>query len=226
MKIRYIILFSLIFILPLVSATNPFIANQNTLGLNIDPLVYGSVQQNQPFTLNVHVYNISNGLNMTNNSVNCYAHLYDTVGDTLIRTPLMWDNQTGFDFTFNANNFSQLGQHSLEIWCNSDGILGGNERVIFNVTADGQDYQSFPLVYVLIILAIVFLILGRYQGKVFKTDIWDVFAGILFMISGVLTLTTGFNFVNSTNLGGLAFGIILIGIGAVVTYYSNSEVFD
>lgn len=160
----------LLIIIPYASAANPFIVNQNTLGLNIDPLIYPSVQQNQPFTLNVHVYNISNGLNMTNNSVNCYAHLYDAVGDTLVRTPLMWDNQTDFDATLNANNFSQLGQHSLEIWCNSDGILGGYIRAIFDVTTNGDELSipasiMYGVSFIILVLIFILLLYGALNLK-------------------------------------------------------------
>jgi hypothetical protein len=139
---------------------------------------------------------------------------------TLARNIVMTKN--GYTFNYTNCQSSIMGSYNYG-YVELDGNSYSNS---YEVTSDGLPYSNFPVVYVLIVLAVIFLILGRYQGKVFKSDVWETFAGILLMVAGILTLSVGFNYVNSTNLAGLSLGCVLIGIGAIITYYSNSEVFN
>lgn len=128
-------------------------------------------------------------------------------------------------YTYNRTycDTSNMGVYVYDYYTSDNSATIPNS---FTITANGKPYTYFPIEYMIILTAMIFLIFGRYLGRKFKTDMWDTFAGILFMIAGILTLTEGFNYVDYSTLAGQTLGFILIGIGAVVTYYSNSEVFD
>lgn len=117
----------------------------------------------------------------------------------------------------------QMGKYVYDYFTSVDTTTIPND---FDITADGKPYTSYPIVYLLITLGFIFLILGKYLGRIFKTSVWDTFAGILFLIAGILTLTQGFNYTDFSTLEGQALGTILLGLGMIITYYSNKEVFD
>lgn len=119
-------------------------------------------------------------------------------------------------------NNQQMGKYNYGVHDN----LGNQYSNTYDVTADGKPFSYFPIVYLLIVLSLIFMIFGKYLGVIFKSSIWNTFAGILFLIAGVLTFTQGFNYTDYSTLDGQALGIILLGLGMIITYYSNKEVFD
>jgi hypothetical protein len=221
-KLIFILSFAFLVAMNLVSAIQPVQTTSLAGNLLIAYPQFQTIGVNHDFNLTVLVYN--NSQSFTDGNVSCSGYLYNANGVNVFNGQLK-PSSTGYTSYINTRNFTQLGLSSFTVNCNSSTQIGFANGA-FDVTADGQPYQNFPVVYLLIVLAIVFLILGRYQGKVFKSDVWETFAGILFMIAGILTLSVGFNYTNSNTLAGLAFGTVLIGIGAIVTYYSNSEVFN
>lgn len=124
----------------------------------------------------------------------------------------------GQTFNYSFCNTSEMSVYSFS-WYDSctdcsQGSCGNN----FDVTADGHPYSNFPIEFLMIALALIFLILNRYVPRVFETrDLFNLFAGMLFLIAGILTLYPGFNYFNYTNLQGLGLGIVLIGIGGMLT---------
>ena len=116
-----------------------------------------------------------------------------------------------------------MGVYTFDYFTSTDTIATPNS---FSVTANGQPYQNFPILYMLVVLSFVLLIVGKYLGRIFRTSVWDTFAGMILIISGILVITEGFNYTDYSTLGGQAIGLILLGLGMIITYYSNKEVFD
>jgi hypothetical protein len=163
-------------------------------------------------------YGTCNQISIPLNSTTANITSISTPNGFLIINAQMTLTNTIFNYTY-CN--SEMGRYDYSITDNEGNTYGNS----FLVTADGKPYQNFPISYSLILLGLVFLVFGKYFGRKFNTSIFDFFSGIFFMISGILTLTQGFNFTNWSTLDGLALGTIFCGIGAIIMY-NTSEVFD
>ena len=117
------------------------------------------IKANETVTANMHVYNATDGLLLKNDTVQCFADLYNFVGDHLIEKKEMNFRFGGNDFTqvILGSNFSEIGRHSFIIWCNST-TAGGFVSGAFEVTPTGFILETSESILYIIILISTFIL--------------------------------------------------------------------
>jgi len=118
-------------------------------------------------------------------------------------------NRAFHNFSLNSTQTEDLGEYRVGGFC-KDGSVTQLIDFTFDVTADGKPFEAFPNQFAVILLAILLIIFGLFDSR------WTLLkhmGSIILMIMGVITLFPGYNFINHTNLFGLALGTILIAIG-------------
>lgn len=153
----------LILLVPLAHAAPPWTYSPvYSEGLTIDALAFDTLKQGDNFELHVHVYNSTSGLNISSRST-CETHVYNSKGQHIIQAVLPYDGVDEFQYNISGNNFTQIGQYALEVWCYS-GTSGGSERIYFEVTPSGNkvDEAQSSLIYLpsMLILALAAFFFG------------------------------------------------------------------
>ena len=221
-RLFYLVLPLFLFLFPLVSAAPPFLQSfQVTEGIIIQYPLISVIQQNQQYTFEFHLFNLSNGMPL-NSGISCYFHLYNSKGEHQIFANVStvahtWD----YEVDVTGKNFSQTGVYSYIMQCNNTSI-GGAASVQFEVVKSGIDEQTttyFPIMYFLIILAFSILVIGyKFDNILIKT-----MAAFMLMVLGVSITINGINGINDWVIR--AVGIILISIGVYIGIMSNEVEF-
>jgi len=138
MRKTSIILFVMLVIMSIVVvAQPPFQETGGTTGLEMRVPIYDYLMQDREFRLHTHVYNISNGLLMNNDTTSCELHLYNSTGSHALEADMLFDsNLEDFYVNIGGSNFSILGDYSYIIGCNTS-TVGGHVSYGFRVTNDG-----------------------------------------------------------------------------------------
>jgi hypothetical protein len=163
-----LILFSLNF----VSAIPPVLQDSNFAGgYEIEVPFIGTLKQNQDFTFNFHLFNISNGYPIDNSSTNCYFDLYNSSGVHLVEVIIPHENSikvNEWELKVLGGNFSVIGQYGYIVQCNSStSSLGGVEEVGFEVTLNGDEFSTAKSIsYLGFILICVLLLLTTIYGGI------------------------------------------------------------
>lgn len=150
-----------------VNAQPPLQVNINTdEGFNIIFPKFDVLKLNEGFDFRFHVFNISNGIAMDNETVSCYFHLYNRTGDSLYRKSDLEVNPAHtntWTLLIKGGNFSYVGDYAYLVHCNSSN-LGGFASAPFIVTKTGTELTTEEsLIYILLTLAVLGLfILSLY----------------------------------------------------------------
>ena len=203
--------------LTFVSAAPPvFSVEENTNGYQIFQPEIQFVPQYADFKLHIHVSNISNGLPIpsTDLTVDCFVHLYGPDGNHTMESAPMGRDSNGqdWDIFIDGGNFSDLGEHSFIIWCNST-LFGGEAKGGFEVTPAGfqsaLDSSNFKLFIILMIVSISLFILAY-----FLESEWLVFlSGIIWILTGMYGMIYGIG--NLSNLYTQAISVVFLVTGFV-----------
>lgn len=127
---------------------------------------YSTIKINEPYEYHFHVYNKTNSLEISNNSVSCEGHMYNSKGMkalTLQAIPYVGDDGQVDGFYFNATggNFSQVGSFAYHVYCNSTikgGFVSGSISVI---SGDTEPTDAEATIYLgLLILSLVLFIVS------------------------------------------------------------------
>lgn len=116
------------------------------------------------------------------------------------------------DFNYTFCNTSTMGEYTYVTYGNPDGTTTCNtcsEPVTFQVTADGNPYQSFPYQIILLMLGFIFVFIGLF----YKANLITYLGATITLVMGILTLYPGYNYINYSNLTGQLLGISSIGAG-------------
>jgi hypothetical protein len=150
-----------IFLFNLVSSTQTITNVNIQSGYTIYYPEFEYVKQDASFTLHVYASNRSTSLILPNTDVGCYLRLFNSSGlstyDSGVMNKTLGNRHTLY---IAPNNFSELGQHSYFIWCNST-AFGGEASGLFEVTPTGKmlnSSQTAILLSGLILLVILFII--------------------------------------------------------------------
>lgn len=138
--LAFLVILLVSFTSPLVSAEPPFQQEAGELeGLTLRFPPVDSLKLGRNVTSNMHVYNSTNGLILSNTTVDCFLDLYNTTGGHLITNSKMEFDLDEVDFKKEilGGNFSIIGRHSFIIWCNSS-TAGGFVSGGFEVTPSGN----------------------------------------------------------------------------------------
>jgi hypothetical protein len=129
--------------MPLVSSAPPQVNYNIQIGYEIVFPKVDYLKANQDFTFHFHVNNISDGLLLTNSSINCRFHMYNSSGNHIIEQNNivnMDSNRIDFSYKVSGGNFTR-GQYSYLFSCNSS-AFGGIASVPFMVTTTGEELKS------------------------------------------------------------------------------------
>mgnify|MGYP006285636707 CR=1 FL=1 len=177
MKRNYWLMVCMVFlfaILPLSSAQPTFTDIQTTNGYQIEPTAHAYIKTGDDYTFSVGVFNKTNGVPITS-GISCHSNLYDQDGShkslvsssTVVR---IFDYEMAFD----GGNFTNRGEYTIKIGCNSTDYGGGTE-FSFYVNDYGQGlkegegwmfYGGSLLLFLLFLMSLVGIFkVDDYKGK-------------------------------------------------------------
>lgn len=200
-------MFLLVFTFNVVSSVPPFQSSNGDLGYIIEVPILEKFNLNENITIHNHVYNISNGVIISNLNVECMIHIYNDKGNHIVED-IMDKDSNGVDHEFKYI-FTELGNHPILIDCQDTygGFFQYNIEVIEPIE-DDKNYQfDFTDTTNLVILFIV--LIGTFVLIYFNLII---FAGIIWFILGMIMFISGMNFILS--------GFVLL-VGGLISLYSN-----
>ncbi len=164
MKKEIILGVILLFILvPFISSQPPLQQSAALIGLELDTPIFESIQNGKDFMFHLHVFNETDGILLTNDSVECFIHIFNpTNGDHVIDEEMNFDmNGVDFEFNVEGENFTDNKQHSILFLCNSTDALiprGGFLSYGFNVNPSGTILHEADSIVYFSLLAGVFLL--------------------------------------------------------------------
>lgn len=144
MNKKYLLVFILLLILPIVYAAPPFIEESSTAtssGLIIEyPAVY-PLKQNTGHDFNFHIFNQTTGSPLTNATLECTFHLYNSSGNHIFivnNSDIGYEYDTDFEVKVGKGNFSKVGRYALIFQCLNINH-GGFIAIGFDVTSNGME---------------------------------------------------------------------------------------
>lgn len=203
MKRAIIFFLMVLLVIPIVLSAPPLqVFIGDTKGLEIRSTLFPAIKVNNNFDFTFHVFNKSDGLLMTNETVTCYFCLFNNTGDHVARIDnkdIEFDDGVDFVVSVTASNFSETGDFHYIMQCNTTAV-GGFISYFFKVTPTGteidetQGLVSIGLIISIILLAFMFCFYG-YRFSETK----DLFPVALFFIAlslflGVYSLHLGYIF--------------------------------
>jgi hypothetical protein len=230
-----IALLLVITLIPFVSSVPP-ITNVNTQsGYTIYYPQIDYVPANASFTLHIYVSNRSTSQMLLNTDVSCYLRLFNGSGlstyDSGIMTKTLTNRHTLY---ITSGNFSDIGQHSFFIWCNSS-AFGGEVSGTFFVNYKGEElttgrailnlgFLTLLIFFFLITIGGIALIQDNEvrddYGQLLSTDTLKYFKGTLVALAYALLIAVLFTASNIATafLTGAMFGKILFAMYKIVMY--------
>jgi len=160
-----LIVFFLFLIIPTIDAQSPFQQPKSfSEGFEIKIPAQGIIKQNEDFIFHFHVFNISNGLPVTEDEgVNCFFHLYNESGNHILKENITYEPSNilnEWDIKVTGGNFSRVSMMNYIIQCNTD-EFGGFESVGFDVTPTGFIIETSEAnIYIVVLIATFILFLA------------------------------------------------------------------
>ncbi len=155
-NIKVIFIFALLLIVPLVSAVKPIQTPVFDVGLTPVIPIYEVLKKDSNYTVAVHVFNTSNGVLLTNATVNCTAHVFNQVGQEEYEANMDYvEAENDFKLFITGENFSTVGEYNVLVRCFDD-ERGGVVDEEFEVTNTGTILtEAESIIYGFIILILV-----------------------------------------------------------------------
>jgi hypothetical protein len=147
-------------LLPVVLAAPPFVSS-NIGGCQITPVAREVLKINTSFDFNFHVFNYSNGIPLSNTTLDCEFHFYNQTGDHSYTAKLKNDpfseNKVINEWAarMEGGNISTIGTYAYLVQCNGTNT-GCADKGYLIVTQSGLNPAGDILVmfiYILFILA-------------------------------------------------------------------------
>ena len=205
-------LFLFLFLVSFISAQPGRQVSTAEKGYDIFVTEIEFAEQNTALTMHIHVSNKSDGEVLTNNLVDCFVHAYNSTNKHTFESRILEKESNGLDheFKLSPGNLSDLGLHSMFIWCN--GTFAGDERVFYEVTPSGKGGTTNIIFIVFLIVVIYVITLLGF----FKEDETITLLGGMFMIFlGAYLLNNGVIIYRDTLT--LYFSYFTIALGAIAT---------
>jgi len=198
MKKLSIILFLFVLFISFVSAVPPVTNNYFfDSGLAINYPLIGEHKISENLTLVFHVYNISNGVIIKNDTTICTFNLYDRNGEHLYRVDDVASHLNHFDVEIDGINFTEIGTYPYELHCNhTTQNLGGYVAVQLHVTSTGLvggNKTMFIVLLAAIFCAIIILMIVADKLEFFyftdkKGDQIPIMKYLVWLVAGWLCL--------------------------------------
>lgn len=142
MKLQLIII--MLILMPCVFAVPPIIAASSSTGAcEIKAPIFYTIQKGVSFDFNFHVFNSTNSIPLTNQTLLCNLHVYNSTGDHILGLNILADpvSEHGVNnewtYRVNGNNFSSTGEYSYIFQCNNS-VTGCFYGSNFEVTESGK----------------------------------------------------------------------------------------
>jgi len=160
-------LFLLIGYLGVVSAVAPPQVNVNiNLGLDISFPHFDIIKQSEDFSFRFHVFNISNGVRLNNNTVNCTFELYNESGKEQFRVESMEFETEDWEVIISGENFTRVGQYNYLVDC-STANFGGFVYYGFKVTPSGVELTTArAVIYSTLFFILIFTLVSTIVGAI------------------------------------------------------------
>jgi len=165
LNVIFLLTFLMLSVSMVTGAQPPAITNINTVeGLQIFVPQFTSVKYNTSFNVEVHVSNISNGVQYPNDEVDCYLHLYNSTGSHILESSAFEKDTNGWDLEYMVS-YGNLTEHGEEnvyyLWCNNTAEnLGGEVKGFYEITANGKPTpDGFIIIGFSILLLFIFVFL-------------------------------------------------------------------
>lgn len=155
-KLLLLIIVILLFV-SISSAAPPFVATSQ--GLSIEPTLVQYLPIGQNYTFNIHVFNDTSGLPITDGNTLCYMNLYNQIGIHSMQATQSAAATGDFDFVFfaNAQNFSKKGNYNVKFQCNNS-VVGGSIEMDIEVNQLGTAFTTAKSLAYLAAIMISFII--------------------------------------------------------------------
>jgi hypothetical protein len=238
-KKSFLVLFLfLLVVIPLVSSAPPFVTTTDfTSGYAIEIPHVEYIKIDTPHTISFHVFNISDGVPITNTTAACYFHLYNQTGNHIIKIDATHETNNvpnEWDVKILQGNFSSLGYYPFVIQCNSSS-LGGYKASQFIVTGTGYELTSarattYAIIFFLLIFIFIIVMLAINKlpsgndrddnGQLMSINNLKYFRGVLLLfayllIVGMFYLSSNLSF---SYLGEQLFAKMLFTIFQILSY--------
>lgn len=188
-KKTFVIFFVFLLFISLADAAKVTQTFTGTTGLEIKIPQAEYVKQNEDIQSNIHIFNLSSGILMTNVTTTCLFHIYNKSGNHIASEDMDYeDTDDDFYLNIDGNNFSELGFLSFIIQCNTSnegGFVSGS--VI--VTESGEVETEARSIKLIAALLGLLIIAGLFLVFAFKLDEEHYIIKIFFMIMSLITLT-------------------------------------
>lgn len=175
-------------------------------GYSIEGSPQEIIKQGRDFQYNFFVYNISDGLPISNKTTKCFFYMANDSGTVKTYAEVMYFPENYWGVLLNKANFTTLGFHPYGVKCNSSD-LGGAFVSYFDVTMNGKAHPS-DLVIVLFIIAFVVII---------GFSIYEMYM----MITHVFLLT--YDVIDFAKAGGIYFAILGLNL-MQVNFLGNQDI--
>ncbi len=218
----YLFLMLFLFSFSLVSSQAPSQTNINVnTGLQIEFTQVSVFENGENHLFNAHVYNISTGLRVTNDTTDCTYHLFDNTGDHQInQVPMVFD-EVGIDWDFNVTggNFTRNGAYSYLVTCNATNIGGFLSRG-FEITPTGLG-DIFDFYIIILLISAVIIIFGFWikDGWVVILGTFGLyFVGLYILLNGIVGI--------KDMVITWAIGLIILAVAGYISINSAREMID
>ena len=143
-----------------VSAAPPATTVQQlTTGYNLVDTPQLVLEQDHDFQYNFFLYNITNGIILTNSSANCTFYLADLYGEVLFNSSVPYLPDGHWGVVIEGGNFTRVGEYAYGTKC--QGVLGGTTTGLWTITNDGLKLLSEQItLYMVGLIFLVLLIFG------------------------------------------------------------------
>ena len=195
-----IIFFFAILLIPSLVIAIQANSNQNT-GLDIQVFPENIIQKSQSVNVNVHVFNLSTGLPLTDVTTSCELNIYNKTGNSILNSIMAFDNNPSnkmFNHTVLSSNFSNLGLYPFIVHCNTSSV-GGFHTGDFLVTNTGKAEQpiNIGVATVLMIIAALFIFLLMSN---FIDGLQHPYLRLFFLIMTMIIVLLAINFAYITSV--------------------------
>lgn len=229
-----------ILFMPLVSAVPPFNVQSGADTGSKILITYppnGLLKQNQDYRFNFHLYNISSGGFLTNETISCYFHLYNESGKHIVTGIIpRYDfdsDDRDYYVDIKGENFSSVGDYGYLVDCNASAEPtgeGGSLEVGITVTRDGNETNignwNLAVIIGIVGIALIFIALSfmfTREQKGIKTLLTMLALGCMVLAAGYIILMTNtgnpIEFSNYSALNTVLLTITISIFGVFILYY-------
>lgn len=174
------------------------------------PVVLAEIEVTQKFNTQFDLRrNCFNNGTFCSDAAVCNMTITYPDGTSLVNNVGMGNQFSFHNVTFLAPEINQLGVYAATMICR-DGNFNGDDTFQMEITGDGFTSNVFPTELSIIIVGFVLIFLGSFQDRL---RMFKIVGAMLVFVMGIVTLYPGYSGINYSNLKGLAFGSISIGLG-------------